>query len=161
MKRGRPTKYSPKIAKKICLKLAAGESLTSICSPSDMPSAVSVYAWLDKPEHADFLNRYTQARERQAETFIDQCVDIADASERDTIVKTTKNGNEFEAPDHEWITRSRLRVETRLKLAEKLWPKKYLPANRQELTINKPAIPDISDDMSESQMMEIYKNVMG
>ena len=35
---------------------------------------------------------YTRARERQAETFIDQCVDIADMVEHGTVTKIIKNG---------------------------------------------------------------------
>ncbi|RJR07952.1 hypothetical protein C4588_06285 [Candidatus Parcubacteria bacterium] len=128
---GRPSDYNETVASIICERLSGGESLTSICYPEDMPSAVTVYAWLTK--YPEFLNNYTQARERQAETFIDQCIDIADMTTLDTSIKTTKNGDEYEAPNHEWITRSKLRVETRLKMAEKLYPKKYTPGFKHEV----------------------------
>lgn len=49
--------------------------------------------------------RYDEAREIQAETFVDEIIAIADESENDF----TKNGK----PDHELVNRSRLRVDTR------------------------------------------------
>ena len=127
MEKGRPTKYTIEIDTEICERLSQGESLTSICKESRMPSTVSVYAWLASEDHKDFLNRYIYARERQAETFIDQCVDIADDSARDTIVLLNKDGEEYEKTNFDHINRSRLRVDTRIKIAEKLAPKKYTP----------------------------------
>lgn len=119
--------YTDKIADEICERLAEGESLNAICADEHMPSRKTVYNWLDEERYTVFLHRYTRARERQAETFIDQCVDIADSTDRDTLLKQTKSGDVVEKPNGEWINRSRLRVETRLKLAEKLYPTKYTP----------------------------------
>ena len=123
--KGRPTKYKPELDTEICDRLAQGESLVSICRDVRMPSTVTVYAWLSNPKRSDFLNRYTYARERQAETFIDQCIDIADDNTNDTIITEGKDGKEYERVNHDHINRSRLRVDTRIKIAEKLSPKKY------------------------------------
>lgn len=126
---GRPTDYRIEIDTEICDRLARGESLTSICRDKHMPSHVTVYAWLQRDIHAEFLKRYTRARERQAETFVDQCVDIADNNANDTITVEGKDGKNYERVNHEHINRSRLRVDTRIKIAEKLAPKKYTPKN--------------------------------
>ena len=126
-KTGRPTKFTQKIADEICDRIAEGESLYSICADGHMPGRVTVYKWLASSQHKEFVDQYTQARERQAETFIDQCVDIADDNTQDTITLTAKNGKQYEKINYEHINRSRLRVDTRIKLAEKLAPKKYTP----------------------------------
>jgi len=124
---GRPTKFTQKIADEICDRIAEGESLYSICADDHMPARRTIYGWLFSEKYSKFLHQYTQARERQAETFIDQCVDIADDASQDIITVTTKKGKEYEKINHEYINRSRLRVDTRIKLAEKLAPKKYTP----------------------------------
>lgn len=46
--RARPSDYTPELADLICARIIEGESLRSICKDDDMPSAVSVYAWLRK-----------------------------------------------------------------------------------------------------------------
>jgi Bacteriophage Sf6, terminase small subunit-like len=71
---GRPTKYSEKLAEEICYQITTGISLTKICEPSSMPTKATVYNWLRKYE--DFLNLYTLARQFQAETFIDDSMDV-------------------------------------------------------------------------------------
>lgn len=126
---GRPTKYTEEIAKNICDRLTEGESLNKICSDEEMPVKTTVFNWLSDEDHKEFLNQYTYARERQAETFIDQCVDIADDNEHDEIEVIGKDGKPYTRVNHDHINRSRLRVDTRIKIAEKLAPKKYTPKN--------------------------------
>lgn len=36
-KRGRPTKYTPELAERICERLSGGEPLTRICAEAGMP----------------------------------------------------------------------------------------------------------------------------
>ncbi len=45
-KRGRPTIYSEKVATEICVRLAVGESLRSMCKEESMPSFPTVMRWL-------------------------------------------------------------------------------------------------------------------
>ena len=122
---GQPTKLTETIAEKICSRLSLGESLLAICKDSTMPGVSTVYGWLVRPENKQFLDMYTQARELQADTYMDECVDIADDTENDFIVLTNKNGEEYEKTNFEHINRSRLRVDTRIKVAEKMAPRKY------------------------------------
>lgn len=124
MAMGRPTLYTQELAARICERLADGESLKAICSDDDMPGKATVYLWLT--QHQDFLDIYTRAREDQADTLADEIIDIADDATRDTKTVYDKDGQEIgEACDHEWINRSRLRVEARKWVAAKLKPKKY------------------------------------
>lgn len=106
----------------ICARLAEGEPLRQICRDVGMPSWYTVYQWLkDDPE---FASRFARAREAGFDAIAEECLDIADDASRDT--KLVGSGDsEREAADTEWISRSKLRVETRLKLLAKWDPKRY------------------------------------
>lgn len=66
---GRPTKFSQKLADTICVSLADGESLRTICSQSAMPARSTVFRWLEESEA--FRDQYTRAREASAEADAD------------------------------------------------------------------------------------------
>ncbi len=119
--RGRPTRYTSKVAADICTRLAGGESLRAICRDDTMPSFSAVINWLFDGEHEEFVAQYTHAREAQAEVWADEIVSIADEATGDTT--TDKDGKPV--VDHEHIQRSRLRVDTRKWIASKLLPKRY------------------------------------
>ena len=87
----------------ICERIAAGESLQSICNDREMPGSSTVYRWLN--ENADFREQYVDARARQADCYADQIVMLADTAE-----------------DH---NKARLQIDARKWVASKLLPKKY------------------------------------
>ena len=115
---GRPTKYNDELAGRILGRLANGESLRTICKDDDMPDRASVFTWVFT--YPDFSARYDQARAIQTEVHVDEMMNIADDATNDTI--ETENGSRANS---EWIARSKLRIETRRWIAEKLKPKKY------------------------------------
>ena len=119
--RGRPTRYTPKVAADICTRLAEGESLRSICDDAAMPARNTVLGWLFDGKHEEFMGQYARAREAQAEARADEIVDIADDDSGD--ITEDKDGKEI--VNHEHIQRSRLRVDARKWIAAKLLPKKY------------------------------------
>ena len=88
-----------------------------------MPSQTLVYQWLySKP---DFLEKYTRAREEQAETHADEIVDIADEMP-DVIVVKDKTGKVIEHKlDGAFLQWQRNRIEARKWNAAKQRPKKY------------------------------------
>lgn len=115
---GRPSDFTPEIANEICERLAKGESLRKICSPERddfMPGQTTVYRWLNDNE--EFRKQYAHARERQADFYAEEIIEIADQPN----VRTTADG-ETVASDPQ---RDRLRVDARKWLAGKLAPKKY------------------------------------
>jgi hypothetical protein len=73
---GRPSKYTIEWAETFCNLIAEGKSVAEICAKPDMPSQQSVYTWLRQDE--DFLERYTRAREAQADRIFKECLEIAD-----------------------------------------------------------------------------------
>lgn len=115
---GRQTTFSQETADKICARLAEGEPLAHICRDEDMPAVRTVSGW--KEAHPDFKADFARAREDGYDAIAQECLDIADATENDTI--DTEHG---ERANTEWISRSKLRVETRLKLLAKWDPKRY------------------------------------
>ena len=131
---GQPTVMTPEIQNKICDRLSLGESLIRICKDGDMPNVTTVYRFLLQPENDEFCNMYAQARENQADTFMDQCVDIADDTANDTMILINKDGEEYEKVNHDYINRSRLKVDTRIRVSEKMAPRKYMPQNKTKHT---------------------------
>lgn len=116
---GRHSEFTDQIGGIICERLADGESLRKICLDDDMPDKSTVFRWL--AENEAFRDQYALARESQGDALFDEMLDIADDTKFDT--HKGKDGNEV--ANTEWITRSRLRVETRKWMAGKLRPKVY------------------------------------
>jgi hypothetical protein len=100
----RPSDYSPELADAICQRLIEGESLRAICRDDGMPSASTLFAWLDKNE--DFRSRYARARDIQAELGFDSIQEVAEDIAGD-------------------VQRDKLRIETMRWRLSKLLPKKY------------------------------------
>lgn len=78
---------------------------------------------MDNPD--DFAARYVRARELQAEHWADQIVDISDDGSNDWMERNRQDGSSEMVPDHEHVTRSRLRVDSRKWLLAKLRPGTY------------------------------------
>lgn len=122
-KGGRPSTYSEETADILCVRLGQGESLRRICMDEDMPSQSVVYLWLQR--HPEFLEKYTRAREEQADTQFDMIVDIADETP-ETVPVFDKDGNQIDIKlDSAYIQWQRQRIEARKWAAMKLKPKKY------------------------------------
>lgn len=138
METGRPSIYSQELADKICVRLAAGESLRSICRDPDMPEARTVHYWLLDEEKKSFFQQYARARSIQAENMFDEILDIADDGSNDfmTIVK----GNEsYEMENKEVTNRSKLRVDSRKWYLSKVLPKKF--GDKLDLTSDGEKLP--------------------
>lgn len=104
---------------KVIAGLRKGTPLTVICSAEGMPCDDTVREWASVDE--DLSRAIARAREAGFDAIAVETLAIADATENDT----RKGANGEETPNSEWISRSRLRVETRLKLLAKWDPKRY------------------------------------
>lgn len=96
-----------------------GRSLRTILKDHGMPSPETFYRWLNDDDKK--AKHYARACEYRADAIFDEIIEIADESERDTIV----HDDGRETANSEWINRSRLRVDARKWIASKLAPKKY------------------------------------
>lgn len=127
--RGRPSKFTPEIAAEICARLSKGEPMAVICRDEGMPSVQTVSEWRGKDE--TFSGSIARAREEGFDALAAQCLDIADETSNDTVT-VGSDENAREAANTEWIARSKLRIETRLKLLAKWDPKRYGERVHQE-----------------------------
>ncbi len=100
----RPSEYTPEVTDRICARLAAGESLRSVCRDDSMPCVATVFNWMRS--YPAFLEQYARAKEESADALTDEMLEIADNETGD-------------------VQRDRLKVDTRKWLASKLKPKKY------------------------------------
>jgi hypothetical protein len=130
-KRGRPSKFTPAIAREIIAKLSVGTPLTIICESSKMPSDDTVRNWA--AADPAFSRDIARAREAGFDRIALDALAIADGSDRDTIA-FERAGQMVEIPDKEWILRTKLRVDTRLKLLGKWDPKRYGEKITQEIS---------------------------
>lgn len=121
MPAGRPSDYTPEKADAICILLAEGQGLRTICASEGMPDPTTVYRWLEKNE--EFRKQYARARELQAETMADEILVIANTPVLG--VKTKTNDDGVETIEGDMIDHRRLQVDARKWLASKLAPKKY------------------------------------
>jgi hypothetical protein len=89
----------------VCEEIAKGRSLRDICAADGFPAPSTICLWLKND--AAFAEHYAHARERQADHFADEIIEIADKA-------TAANYNV-----------ARLKVDARKWKASKLAPKKY------------------------------------
>lgn len=129
---GRPTKYTLKTADEICRRLMGGESLRTICLDEDMPHRDTVFNWINA--HPKFFDQYSRARVAQADTLFDECLDIADDGSNDYMERLARNGDTITVVNAEHISRSKLRVDTRMVMTKRLNPKKYGDRTAMEIT---------------------------
>jgi hypothetical protein len=121
---GRPSAFTEEKAEEICRRIAAGESMRHICLLEGMPSQSMVYRWLD--ENKSFREQYAQAREKQADAFLDQIQEIAHDGRNDWEILECERTKQDRIVLHaEHVQRSRLRVDTLKWVMSKLAPKKY------------------------------------
>jgi len=118
---GRPSKFTPEIAQEICCRLSKGEPLAQICRDEHMPSVTTVGTW--RLNDSEFSDRIARAREEGFDAIAEECLEIADNATNDYMLK--KDGAEEGRFDSEHVQRSKLRIETRLKLLAKWDPKRY------------------------------------
>lgn len=104
--------------------LAEGMSLREVCRQKGMPSHGTVLNW--RMAHDDFADQYARAREIGYEIMADEILEIADDGRNDWMERQLgEDGPTFFAPNHEHISRSRLRSDTRKWLLSKCLPKVY------------------------------------
>jgi len=119
----RPTSYTTELGEEICNEIATtSNGLDAICKNDKFPSSTTVYNWLNDESKSEFLEKYTRAREVQADLLADQIISIADNHDNDTIINPNTGAAQINA---EWVARCRLQVDARKWKASKLAPKKY------------------------------------
>ena len=123
-KMGRPSKFSKALVNRILDGLRDGKSLRDSCKLENISHSTFLH-WLrsdnDEFDNKKLINQYVRAKEVGADVIFDDMIAIADDSSNDTIV--TEKG--FKIENKEWVSRSKLRIDTRKWVLSKLNPKKY------------------------------------
>lgn len=166
VKIGRPTLYCQKLTDKICTRLRNGESLTKICEEANMPDESTVYYWLEgvncnEEDSKLFLKKYNQARKRQADSYADATVKIADDLQRE-IEESEKEGGKKLFADYLSAKAkvAELRMKGRHWHAARLRPKKYGDQqNIKQKTDSKVEITDAGD--AKSKLFEKLSKKIG
>lgn len=121
--RGRPSDYSPETAEAICIRLAAGESLSSVCRDENMPVKPTVLRWLAR--NLDFQTQYARAKQEGADAVAEQMFDIADEE------PSLKDDGSI---DQGSIAYAKHRTDVRKWYLARIAPKKYGDKLHQEVT---------------------------
>ncbi len=119
----KPIPYDEEIASEVCERLAQGEGLEAICDDPRLPCEMTIRKWM--AEQPTFMEAYARAREQQMEKWSDDVVKIADDASGDYVDREAKNGAIERVVDPETVQRSKLRIDTRLRLMSKLAPRRY------------------------------------
>jgi len=143
----KPTKYSQAVLDRICDELAQGRPLTQICrgmaEEGTELAPRTVRDWANEKtvdgeptvRAATVSAAIARAREAGEYALAEECLEIADDARNDWM---QRNGGEDEAPGYmlngEHVQRSKLRIETRLKLLAKFNPKRWGDKVAHELT---------------------------
>lgn len=109
--RGRPSEYTPEKAEEICAWMSDGGSLRQYCMQEGAPAFSTVCRW--RRQNEDFRANYDQAREDWADAVFEELFEISDDGTNDTYTVHDNEGNEMERVNHDHISRSKLRVDTR------------------------------------------------
>lgn len=118
---GRPKLYNSDLAKEICKKIATThKGLRQLCRENDhWPCRDTIRLWTHESE--EFSALYARAKEWQIEWLAEEALEISHDGSEDTII----NDRGKKVCDHEWVQRSRLKVDTIKWYASKLRPKKF------------------------------------
>lgn len=117
----KPTTYDFAVVEAVCERLASGEPLEAICRDIGLPVR-TFNEWCQHHEEAGKLK--ADAREAGYDAIAAECMEIADDARNDWMAKQG-GGEEGLQINTEHIQRSKLRIETRLKLLAKWDPKRY------------------------------------
>ena len=151
-KGGRPTKYTPEIARIICEKLSEGIPLRQICRENEgFPAWRTVYDWMWRDE--ELSTAIARARDIGYDALAEECLYIADTPHIG-IKKVYSSGAEegedsMTVTEEDMLGHRKLQIETRLKLLAKFNPKKYgdykAPEERVDPTVIDVSVRDLMD----------------
>ena len=81
----RPTIYTEDLCNAILVRMAAGDSLRSICRDDGFPAISTVLLWVVDGRHPEFSEQYTKAREAQGYFYADAILEVAEQTIRGDV----------------------------------------------------------------------------
>lgn len=144
--------FDAKIGLEVLARISKGETLASICREEGMPSTWTVQRW--RKRVPEFDEAFDHAREMGFDALAEECVEIAEDGTNDYVEKRAKDGSTYVALDAEHVQRSKLRIETRLKLLAKWDRKRYGDHQAVEMT-GKDGAPLMSDTQAAAKLASL------
>ncbi len=125
-KLGIPEKERQRIIEHVLAELSSGRAVSRILVEDDgMPAPRTFWNWHYSDEN--LMQKVARAREAGADAIMDETLGIADDGTNDWVVRRGGDGAGDTMVDHEHVSRSKLRVDTRHKYAQMIAPRKYGP----------------------------------
>lgn len=115
-------RYTVALGERICHELSNGKPLKQICREIKLDWS-TVYRW--RVQFPEFGKELQIARDMGEEALLAECQEIADDTSQDYKEVVGADGQPRVAFDKEHVQRSKLRIETRLKLLAKWNPSKW------------------------------------
>lgn len=160
-KGGQPSTYTAWAGETICAGLAEGNSLLSICEAMGISYEAAKRWESDVPEHA---TNSTRARAIGCHALAEQCLAIADDAERDFVPVAGFDDEGGKAPkffNSEHVQRSKLRIETRMRLIGKWLPKVYGDRTTLAGDPEAPLYAQMSDEQLAAKIAALQAKVNG
>jgi hypothetical protein len=129
---GRPTKFIPELAERICELLEDGLSLRQIGALSDMPDRGTILRWMRAD--SGFADMVDRARVEQADLMDDRILEVAEKVERGEL---NPHAGRVVISAFQWR-------------AEKLKPRRY--GNRLDVTTTERPLEDLSDEELDARL---------
>lgn len=129
--------WTPAIEDIVLSSLSQGQTLREVCRRIGI-SHSTVY--LHEREDEAFGERIARAREDGERALEDECLTIADDATNDFVARMTGEGEIEMVVDRDHIARSKLRIETRMKLLAIKNPRRY-GTNRLDVTSGGDPLP--------------------
>lgn len=129
---GIDTKYDHKVALEVLEHIGKGLTLTSFCRKEGKPSKWTIDRW--RVRVPEFDEAFCLARDQGYDSMAEECVHISEDGSEDWEERTKRDGSTYMAVNPECVARSKLRIETRLKLLACWDRRRYGPNQQIELT---------------------------
>lgn len=126
---GKRSLYDPEIIERVITGLAEGIPLRELCRQEGMPARRTVDDW--READPELSARIARAREKGFDAIAEDSLEIADDGRNDWVERQKDDGSTYIDYNGDHVQRSKLRVDTRLKLLAKWDPKRY--GDKQQL----------------------------
>lgn len=113
-----------RIISHVLAELSGGRAVSRILREDEgMPNKSTFWKWhFDDP---DLQEKVARARENGVESVMDETIEIADDATNDWRKRNHGDDDDEDVLNHEHVSRSKLRIETRHKYAQMIAPRKY------------------------------------
>lgn len=108
--------YSDELADTVCELIANGTSFKELDKIDGIPDSSTIIRWAFRNEGGTFSEKYNEAQKTRIYRLAHETLNIADDSQGDQTCDDYGNVKQ----DHEYVNRSKLRIDTRKWLASKL-----------------------------------------